>query len=81
MAKNVKKAGCFGPVEHIKAIVCLLLFLTTLAAVKGVIIALFYADGAGFGSSHASMALMAFAINVAVWCKSLCCYMGGSCSK
>ena len=81
MAKKVKSSGSFGPMQHIKALVCLILLLTTLASIKGVLIALFYADGAGFGTSHASMALIALAINVAVWCKSLCCFMGDNCSK
>ena len=64
-----------GLMEILGWAICTLLLLSTLASLKGVYVAHFGVGGATFGSSNASLALVAFAINVTVFVKVLGCVL------
>ncbi|MBT3293338.1 hypothetical protein HN512_02605 [Candidatus Peregrinibacteria bacterium] len=63
--------------------ICTILFLSTLVALKGAYTAHFGIRGMVFGSSSSSLSLIALALNIALWAKSLCWATGhcGSCKK
>lgn len=69
-----KKSGKpASPYAVLRGVVVLLLLLTSLAAMMGVMNTIFTPRGPMYGSSGASLALIAFAINIAFLSKLLCC--------
>ncbi|MDD4628589.1 MAG: hypothetical protein PHE68_04330 [Candidatus Peribacteraceae bacterium] len=66
------KNSCSSACAAMNWIVCLVLFLTTLASLAGVYQVLFGGGGATFGSSNGSLALIALAINLMLWSKTMC---------
>ena len=69
----------------VKWVVCVLLFLTSIAALVGVYQThvIVGADPARvaiqFGSTSGSLAIIAFVVSVLAWCKKMVCCMSGSC--
>jgi hypothetical protein len=66
------KNSCSSACEAMNWIACLVFFLATLASLMGVYQVLFGGGGATFGSSNGSLALIALAVNLALWSKWMC---------
>lgn len=68
----MKKDTCSSACIALNWLVCLLLFLTTVAAGAGVYNAHFANNVAMFGSSLGSLAIVAFVASLALWSKWMC---------
>jgi len=73
---SFKKSSSCGPCSVVGWLVCLLLFLTSLAALMGVYKAHFLSSGAVFGTTSGSLAILAFSVTVVFWMKCMVCCCG-----
>ena len=66
------KNSCSTACTAINWLICLVLFLATLAALAGVYQVHFGGAGAIFGSTSGSLSLIALGINLSLWAKWMC---------
>ncbi|MBU0458725.1 hypothetical protein KJ652_00245 [Patescibacteria group bacterium] len=70
------KSPNIGTVQAMSWLVCVLMFLAMLAALAGIYETHFVGAGATFGTTGASLSIIAFAITSHLWVRSLSCCMG-----
>jgi formate-dependent nitrite reductase membrane component NrfD len=70
----MKKSSCSTACAALNWLVCLVLFLTTLAALAGVYKAHYFGIGrdAAFGTTSGSLSIIAFVLAVTLWSKWMC---------
>ena len=76
--KKKSAPSAIDPCAVLRGVVVFLLLLTSLAAMMGVVNTVMTDRGVIFGGSSASLALLAFAINIAFLSKFVCCSGCGS---
>lgn len=76
LLRKKNTTGSSGACSVFLGLVAFLLLLTSLAAMMGVVNTHLTSNGIVFGGSGASLALIAFAINIA-FCTKLLCYVCG----
>ena len=76
--RTMKKSGNPGTLQAMQWVVCVLMFLAMLASIAGIYETHFVGAGATFGTTGASLSLVAFAITAYVWLRTLTNCLGGS---
>ena len=66
------KNSCSTTCTAINWLICLILFLSTLASLAGVYQVHFGGAGSTFGSMNGSLSLIALGINLTLWAKWMC---------